>query len=303
MYVKNLSATWLLPKQLQWKFFVNKIIEAWEQKILFLHIWYQAHSQLFFFFGGGGGGGGGCVPPPPLPHKKAFAIFTLKWSDLVHTRGEILANLRTFFSWLLLRACGILFKWSMKQYKRKEISLGLVKLCYKVYIHPFVYEELPFYQEFGIYKFYQSFHCICGLQNIQHSYIFLDSCIEVTQCLICLLKVLFIWLSVQFHEVPTCIQRFKAKVAATSLKLETRLHAYHVGMNTRSGTEVIFMHAHLVGSCVQNHATLHVILFQGKRWHSDFKISSCLTWTSRIFQHVYFPNLWRFLPLFLHAHH
>ena len=37
------------------------------------------------------------------------------------------------------------------------------------------------------------------------------------------------------------ISRFVAiKVAATSLKLEIRLHAQQVGANTRSGIEVIF---------------------------------------------------------------
>ena len=30
------------------------------------------------------------------------------------------------------------------------------------------------------------------------------------------------------------------KVAAASLKLETRLHAHQVGTNTRSGTETVF---------------------------------------------------------------
>ena len=61
--------------------------------------WKIARPVRPFYWGGGGGGspnslahhlshraveGVGC----PLPHKGAFAIFTLKWSDLMHTWGE-----------------------------------------------------------------------------------------------------------------------------------------------------------------------------------------------------------------------
>ena len=40
------------------------------------------YSEIFHCWprAGGGGGGGG----HPLPNEGAFAIFTLKWSDLVH---------------------------------------------------------------------------------------------------------------------------------------------------------------------------------------------------------------------------
>ena len=55
----------------------------------------------------------------------------------------------------------------------------------------------------------------------------------------------------------------RVKVAVTSLKLKIRLQAYLVGTNTRSGTKAIF-YAHLIGSCIQNWATLHIGLFQAE---------------------------------------
>ena len=60
------------------------------------------------------------------------------------------------------------------------------------------------------------------------------------------------------------------KVTATALKLEIRLHTHQVGLNTRSGTEVIFTLiwlAHAFGTrllCTKSY-------FRRKRWHSDFK--------------------------------
>ena len=38
----------------------------------------------------------------------------------------------------------------------------------------------------------------------------------------------------------SCVNTTSIKVAATSLKLEMRLHVHQVGTNTRSGTEAIF---------------------------------------------------------------
>ena len=67
---------------------------------------FQASRELLLGGGGGvspislvhhlsdraGEGVKGVFPPPPPPHththEGAFAIFTLKWSDLVHTRGD-----------------------------------------------------------------------------------------------------------------------------------------------------------------------------------------------------------------------
>ena len=42
------------------------------------------------------------------------------------------------------------------------------------------------------------------------------------------------------NERETTVYLSVIKVAATSLKLEVRLHAHQVGTNTRSGTEVIY---------------------------------------------------------------
>ena len=51
----------------------------------------------------------------------------------------------------------------------------------------------------------------------------------------------------QGHHIHT-----RVKVAATSPKLDIRLHPHQVGTNTRSGTEVIFMLKNLIGSRVKN---------------------------------------------------
>ena len=48
----------------------------------------------------------------------------------------------------------------------------------------------------------------------------------------------FATLIIQLDDPDSLTDPFK--VAATSLKLEIRLHAHQVGTNTRSGTEVIF---------------------------------------------------------------
>ena len=83
------------------------------------------------------------------------------------------------------------------------------------------------------------------------------------------------------------------KVAATSLKLEIRLHAHWVGANTQSDTEVMFMLIWLAQSLVLGYFAQSY--FRLKQWHSNFKLIVLSIKSEIILQYTessLVPNAW-----------
>ena len=98
-------------------------------------------------------------------------------------------------------------------------------------------------------------------------------------------------------KVTMCEIWCQFKVAATSLKLEIRLHAYPVGTNTRSGTEVILHSSDWLMRSELGY-TFHESYFRLKRRCIDFKSTSSLHLSV---VHCGFPMLVVY-PMFFTAH-